>query len=64
MEQCPHRWVITYDDSPTIRQNFAFAQIHPWQFQYGMNNYKQANAAKGQEIIITNFNACVYPQPF
>lgn len=51
----PHRWLITYDDSPEIRQLFAFARIREYHCQYGMNNYKQATAQKGRELIITNF---------
>ncbi|GAB4149818.1 MAG: DNA adenine methylase [Cyanobacteria bacterium J069] len=55
MEQCPHRWLITYDDSPEVRQLFQFATIVEWELQYGMNNYKQAIAAKGKELFIKNF---------
>lgn len=50
-----HRWLITYDDSPAIRRNFAFANRYEWELQYGMNNYKQGSAAKGQELFITNY---------
>lgn len=55
MEHCYHSWLITYDDSPQIRENFQFATIVPWQLQYGMNNYKQEKAAKGQELFILNY---------
>lgn len=55
MRQCPHRWLITYDDSPTIRELFGFANIIEWQLQYGMNNYKQDTAAKGNELFIMNY---------
>lgn len=33
---CPHRWLVTYDDSPEIRRNFAFAHVYEWELQYGM----------------------------
>jgi len=26
-----------------------------WELQYGMNNYKQAIAAKGKELFIKNY---------
>jgi DNA adenine methylase len=55
MKGCPHRWLITYDDSEKIRELFNFAEIIEWEHQYGMNNYKQTSAAKGREIFIKNF---------
>ncbi|MFZ4828319.1 MAG: DNA adenine methylase [Phototrophicaceae bacterium] len=55
MQRCSHRWLITYDDSPMIRSLFSFADISAWQLQYGMNNYKQASAAKGNELFIRNY---------
>lgn len=55
MQQCPHRWLITYDDSPEVRKLFAFATIIEWEVQYGMNNYKQPTAAKGSELFIKNY---------
>ncbi len=55
MKRCPHRWLITYDDSPLIREAFAFADIQTWSLQYGMNNYRQGRAAKGREVFIKNY---------
>lgn len=55
LKQCPHSWLITYDNSPQIRANFPFANIYEWELQYGMNNYKQNIAAKGKELFITNY---------
>lgn len=55
VKQCPHQWLITYDDSPIIRQNFTSVNIFEWEMQYGMNNYKQSGAAKGKELFITNY---------
>jgi DNA adenine methylase len=55
MRRCSHQWLITYDDSPEIRELFDFAKITPWNLQYGMNNYKQTSAAAGQEIMIQNY---------
>lgn len=53
---CPHRWLVTYDDAPEIRRNFAsFAHIYEWELQYGMNNYGRAYAPKGKELFITNY---------
>ena len=55
MSVCQHSWLITYDDSPNIRDNFSFANLYEWELQYGMNNYKQDKAAKGKELFITNY---------
>jgi len=55
MKKCNHSWLITYDDSPEIRENFKFASIYNWELQYGMNNYKQGRADKGSELFISNY---------
>lgn len=55
MKRCPHQWLITYDDSPEIRENFMASSISEWELQYGMNNYKQVKADKGKELFITNY---------
>ncbi|MFZ2187325.1 MAG: DNA adenine methylase [Candidatus Moraniibacteriota bacterium] len=60
MKKTKHKWMITYDDCPEVRDLFAFANILSWEFQYGMNNYKQETAAKGKELIITNYTL---PEP-
>jgi DNA adenine methylase len=55
MWRCPHKWLITYDDSDKVRRLFQFANIAEWELQYGMNNYKQEKAAKGRELFIKNY---------
>jgi DNA adenine methylase len=56
LKNCHHDWLITYDDSPEIRENFHFANLYEWEMQYGMNNYMQSAAAKGNELFITNYS--------
>jgi DNA adenine methylase len=58
MKNCKQQWLITYDESSEVRAKFAFAKIsiNPWQLQYGMNNYKQAKAEKGNELFIANYD--------
>jgi DNA adenine methylase len=58
LQKCPYKWLITYDDSLQIRENFNWANIFEWELQYGMNNYKQGSAAKGKELFITNYETC------
>ncbi|WP_104909935.1 DNA adenine methylase [Nostoc sp. 'Lobaria pulmonaria (5183) cyanobiont'] len=60
LQQCHHRWLITYDNSQQIRENFQWANISEWELQYGMNNYKQSGAAKGKELFITNYEVKLY----
>ncbi|MDZ7966275.1 MAG: DNA adenine methylase [Nostoc sp. DedSLP03] len=55
LQQCDHRWLITYDNSRQIIENFQWANISEWELQYGMNNYKRSGAAKGKELFITNY---------
>ena len=57
MKECPHQWLITYDDCEAVRENFSFSNtfIYEWELQYGMNNYKQKQAKKGNELFITNY---------
>lgn len=53
-KKCRRSWLITYDDSPEIREHVRFAHVHPWELQYGMNNFRQRNAKKGAELLISN----------
>ncbi|WP_013320272.1 DNA adenine methylase [Gloeothece verrucosa] len=55
VKQCQHQWLITYDNSPEITKNFADFNLFEWELQYGMNNYKQEKAAKGKELMISNY---------
>ena len=57
LRRCSHRWLVTYDDSPTVRRNFDFARVYGWELQYGMNNFTGPLAAKGQELFIANYEA-------
>ncbi len=64
--KCPHNWLITLDDHPVIRELFSFANIIPWELQYGMNNYKKNEAGKGKELFIINYdldiNKCYFDE--
>ena len=55
MKKCRHKWLITYDDSPMIRELFDFADVSEWTLQYGMNNILKETAAKGNELFIKNY---------
>ena len=55
MRNCPHKWLITYDDSPFIRELFAFANIIPWDLTYGMRNVTADSDQRGKELFISNY---------
>jgi DNA adenine methylase len=59
VHNCKHRWLITYDDDPLIRDLFKDYLIFDWNLQYGMSQ-SNGSAKIGKEIIITNYN----PEPF
>lgn len=51
---CHHDWLITYDDSPIIRDLFSWADITEWSPQYAMNNWHSGVSKKGCELFISN----------
>lgn len=55
MKNCKHKWLITYDDSPYIRELFSFANIIPWDLTYGMRNVSESSDQKGKELFISNY---------
>lgn len=56
MQQCPHKWLITYDNSPTIKELFQFAHITEWSHTYGMRNVNRDSIKqKEKEIFISNY---------
>lgn len=55
MKNCPHKWLITYDDSPYIRQLFSYANILNWNLTYGMRNVNEKSTQKASEVFISNY---------
>jgi DNA adenine methylase len=55
MKNCPHKWLITYDDSPYIRDLFSFSNIITWDAVYGMKNVAENSTQIGKELFISNF---------
>ncbi|MBC8135794.1 MAG: DNA adenine methylase [Fibrella sp.] len=60
---CPHDWLVTYDDAPILRERFDKSALYGWRLQYGMNNYKQAGAAIGAELMISNYEPVATSKP-
>ncbi len=55
MKKCKHKWLITYDDSPLIRELFSFAKITDWSLMYGMRNQTIESNQIGNELFISNY---------
>jgi len=55
MRNCPHKWLITYDDSEYIRELFSFANIVSWNLTYGMRNITDSSDQNGKELFISNY---------
>lgn len=55
LKKCPHRWLLTLDDSPFIRDLFSFADIADWSLTYGMRNVTQNSNQKASELFISNY---------
>ncbi len=50
IKECKFRYIITYDDSPFIRNLFKFANQKQWTFTHKMRKDKV-----GKELLISNF---------
>lgn len=55
MKNCPHKWLITYDNSDYIKDLFSFANIFTWELTYGMRNVSKKSQQKEKEIFISNY---------
>jgi site-specific DNA-adenine methylase len=55
LRDCPHKWLLTYDDSPYVRELFSFANIADWNLMYGMRNVSESSSQKATELFISNF---------
>lgn len=56
LKKCPHRWFLTYDNSPFIRELFSFAHISNWDLTYGMRNVTKSSNQSENELIISNYD--------
>lgn len=56
LKNCRHKWLLTYDDSPYIRELYSFAKIENWNIVYGMKNVTINSSQKGNELFISNYD--------
>ena len=54
LRQCPHRWFMTYDDSPRIRELYHPYDITEWSLHYSIRASRGKSGKIGKEIVITN----------
>ena len=55
VKNCPHKWMITYDNCEYIREMYKDFNIIPFEFAYGMRNVTANAEMTGKEILITNY---------
>ncbi|WP_104722667.1 DNA adenine methylase [Helicobacter mesocricetorum] len=55
LKNIQHKFLLTYDDSPYIKNLYKDFYVCEYSVQYGMNNYKQEKANVGKELLISNF---------
>lgn len=55
LKNTKHRFLLTYDDSEFIKELYKDFYKLKYTLQYGMNNFKQTKANKGQELLISNY---------
>ena len=56
LKKTQHNWLITYDDSPYIRELFDFGHITSWDLTYGMRNVNEGSNQQGKELFISNYS--------
>ena len=55
LKDCPHKWMMTYDNCDYIKELYKDFNIIPFEFAYGMRNAVPGNNMTGKEVLITNY---------
>lgn len=55
LKNCPHKWMMTYDNCDYIKDLYKDYNIIDHEFAYGMRNAVKGNDMTGKEILITNY---------
>ena len=56
LRKCPHKWLLTCDNSPHIKEIFSFANITDWSLTYGMRNVTKNSSQHEKELFIANYS--------
>lgn len=56
LRNTPHRFLLTYDDCPQVRDLYGWAEVRTWHLRYGMSNCNRENRSRmGTELFIANY---------
>ncbi|MCS7171074.1 MAG: DNA adenine methylase [Aquificaceae bacterium] len=55
VKECPHKLMITYDNSQYIRGLCRDFYMLEWKLKYGMTNYGRDYLREGDELLIANY---------
>ena len=55
LKNTEHKFILTYDDCPEVRELYSWANIYAVSWRYHTANSNKAKRKMGQELIITNF---------
>jgi DNA adenine methylase len=56
LKKTQHKFLITYDECPEIRELYSWAFVKGWSLRYGMNNCSLQRESKiGSELFIANY---------
>lgn len=55
VKNCPHKWMITYDNCDYVKEMYKDFNIIPFEFAYGMRNVTANAEMTGKEVLITNY---------
>lgn len=55
LKLCPHKWIMSYDNSEFVQDLYKDYEKIEWNLSYGMNNVGKKTIAIGKELLIKNF---------
>lgn len=62
LKTTPHKFFLTYEDTPEVRELYSWAYIYPVNFFYRVGNSAQQGGSRRQgfELVITNYEMSVF----
>lgn len=61
VRRCKHKWLMTCDDSETMRGLFGLNDFFSWEWPYGMTNVNGKKTNIGKELLVANYS--IQPDP-
>ena len=55
LRNCPHKFILSYDNIPQAKDIYGWAHIIELSWNYNTSNLSAQKRKKGQELLITNF---------